>query len=77
MGEKKKTPESCCRWVSDEVFDGADNSLVLEKQISITLNCQFDLKMYPFDSQTCTFIYYVANGDDVSFKVVSPFFFNY
>lgn len=70
----EKTTESGCCWISEEVFDGADNTLVLEKHISFTLNCQFNLNMYPFDSQRCTFVYYVTNGDDVCFKLVSLFF---
>lgn len=60
-------------WIalSDEVFDGADNSLISEWPTSVTLNCQFKLQMYPFDIQTCPFVYYFSNVVNFSFIVVN------
>lgn len=34
-----------------EVYSGLENPLTVRRKYSITFQCQFDLKMYPFDQQ--------------------------
>ncbi|XP_037783103.1 uncharacterized protein LOC119579386 [Penaeus monodon] len=36
-----------------EVYSGPENPLTVRRKYSITFQCQFDLKMYPFDQQYC------------------------
>ncbi|XP_063860220.1 uncharacterized protein LOC135100807 isoform X2 [Scylla paramamosain] len=67
-------PDDTSRVTKEQVFDGAHNSLVLHKPISITLNCQFYLRTYPFDDQQCSFVYFLYNGNNVSFILNSVMF---
>ncbi|XP_069159991.1 LOW QUALITY PROTEIN: uncharacterized protein [Procambarus clarkii] len=36
-----------------EVYSGPENPISVRRKYSITFQCQFDLKMYPFDEQFC------------------------
>ncbi|KAG7175156.1 Glycine receptor subunit beta-like 2 [Homarus americanus] len=36
-----------------EVYSGLENPISVRRKYSITFQCQFDLKMYPFDEQFC------------------------
>ncbi|XP_071540676.1 uncharacterized protein [Panulirus ornatus] len=36
-----------------EVYTGPENPMSVRRKYSITFQCQFDLKMYPFDEQFC------------------------
>ncbi len=37
----------------NELFDGAENPLVYTRVYSLDLQCNFELKWYPFDFQEC------------------------
>ncbi|XP_042210813.1 gamma-aminobutyric acid receptor subunit delta-like [Homarus americanus] len=36
-----------------EVYSGLENPISVRRKYSVTFQCQFDLKMYPFDEQYC------------------------
>ena len=36
------------------VFPGSGNPLLLQQELSITFQCQFDLQWFPFDNQRCS-----------------------
>lgn len=59
-----------CPGLSEEVFDGANNTFVYERQMSVSFTCPFYLKMYPFDTQSCRFFYYLSNVDNVIITLV-------
>ncbi|XP_066940763.1 LOW QUALITY PROTEIN: uncharacterized protein [Macrobrachium rosenbergii] len=46
MGDNKEPEEY-------EVYAGPENPISVRRKYSITFQCQFDLKMYPFDVQYC------------------------
>ena len=37
----------------DQIFEGIENPLLMKNYITANLDCTFDLRMYPFDSQVC------------------------
>ncbi|MPC32133.1 Glycine receptor subunit alpha-2 [Portunus trituberculatus] len=75
--EHAPLPDDTTSVTKDEIFDGTNNPLVLRLPISITLNCQFYLRTYPFDDQQCTFVYFLNNGNNVSFILNSVAFTGY
>ncbi|XP_063874968.1 uncharacterized protein LOC135108154 isoform X2 [Scylla paramamosain] len=52
----------------DVFFPGSSNPLVLHREFTTTLMCTFDLTLYPFDTQSCPMLLYVA---DYTFQYVS------
>ncbi|XP_066975450.1 uncharacterized protein [Macrobrachium rosenbergii] len=62
-GQKLTEPEPDDDQLLDEdvFYSGTDNLLMLEREITVTLMCNFDMTMYPFDSQKCTLKFYVGD----------------
>ena len=58
-------------YISDDTFDGNTNPLTVENIFLINLVCNFDLKLYPFDSQQCLIITYL-DGVTEEFVVLNP-----
>ncbi|XP_066975374.1 uncharacterized protein [Macrobrachium rosenbergii] len=54
-------PDDDKRLDEDVFFSGSGNLLMLERELTVTLMCTFDLTMYPFDSQRCPLIFYVGD----------------
>ncbi|KAK8389663.1 hypothetical protein O3P69_008981 [Scylla paramamosain] len=54
--------------LADVFFPGSSNPLVLHREFTTTLMCTFDLTLYPFDTQSCPMLLYVA---DYTFQYVS------
>ncbi|XP_047474147.1 uncharacterized protein LOC125028711 [Penaeus chinensis] len=40
----------------DDEYKGSENILVQEQEVTLTVRCQFDLQMYPFDQQRCAIV---------------------
>ena len=38
---------------SDSIYSGSDNPLILQTDYTITFACNFQLQIYPFDTQVC------------------------
>ncbi|XP_070000776.1 uncharacterized protein [Penaeus vannamei] len=45
----------------ETVFSGQNNSLVLEQELTLTSTCQFELRMYPLDSQSCSLTFIIED----------------
>ncbi|XP_063871034.1 uncharacterized protein LOC135106185 [Scylla paramamosain] len=54
--ESTPLPDDITRVREDEVYPGETNSLKLEQNYRVTFTCDMRLQLYPFDTQTCTFI---------------------
>ncbi|XP_042861692.1 glutamate-gated chloride channel-like [Penaeus japonicus] len=49
---------------------GSDNLLVQEEEVTLTIRCQFDLQMYPFDRQRCALIIKIQDLFDDFFTFI-------
>ena len=38
-------------------YSGRDNPLVFQDEATLTFKCYFELRMYPFDRQTCFLVF--------------------
>ncbi|KAG0726657.1 Gamma-aminobutyric acid receptor subunit gamma-4 [Chionoecetes opilio] len=54
--ESGPEPDDISRFKEDEVYPGETNSLKLEQNYWVQVSCYMLLEMYPFDTQTCSFI---------------------
>ncbi|XP_053634161.1 uncharacterized protein [Cherax quadricarinatus] len=48
----------------DKLYSGAEQSIRLEQQYTVSFMCRFRLQMYPFDIQQCLLDYSVTNMQD-------------
>ncbi len=53
-GERELSPEH--ELFNDQLFAGAENSLMMKRSFSINFECQFRMYYYPFDDQVCHMI---------------------
>ncbi|CAL4182703.1 unnamed protein product, partial [Meganyctiphanes norvegica] len=71
-------PDNDENYKEDDVFDSAKSLLVLIRQLTVQSECQFDLFLFPFDTQTCYMVIFlngqmkkyltlVAEGDGVTY----------
>ncbi|KAK3886783.1 hypothetical protein Pcinc_008796 [Petrolisthes cinctipes] len=42
--------------LADDVYNGEDNSVVMQEKQIISFRCHLDLQLYPFDTQRCSII---------------------
>ncbi|ROT70079.1 putative leucine zipper transcription factor-like protein 1 isoform X2 [Penaeus vannamei] len=61
-------PSDDTRVTKAVVFPGLGNPLLLRQELSITFQCQFDLRWFPFDNQKCSLSFRL---NDVESKLVS------
>ena len=56
------------------LFEGSENDLVMNQRFKINYRCDFFLKNYPFDSQTCNFILLMKlkGNHSIKFAKMSP-----
>ena len=48
-----------------EIYEGSENSIVMETLIKATFVCTFsDIENYPFNSETCYFQLFIAGSDN-------------
>ena len=50
------TKSSQYELIETAYYKGSENPLEYSREFHIAINCQFDLQIYPFDSQTCTIL---------------------
>ena len=59
--------------LSDRVFSGKNNSIILVQKITIRSTCQYRLSLYPFDQQKCSLIFSIPESD-IRYQLVQVFF---
>ncbi|XP_069989629.1 glutamate-gated chloride channel subunit beta-like [Penaeus vannamei] len=57
-------PDDRRRSVENAVFSGSTNKLIYEREETLTIMCYYDLRMYPFDDQECSFTLSVQDMSD-------------
>ena len=57
--------------IENVVFNGSYNPLILIQRMKIKYDCRFDVKKFPFDSQTCSFIMKINQQKMTSVRFIS------
>ncbi|XP_071548102.1 uncharacterized protein [Panulirus ornatus] len=58
------------------IFSGANNSLEMSQSYAVMYTCDFDLLMFPFDTQNCT-MYFMLVSASASYMTLVPSLANY
>ena len=53
------------------IFSGSDNPFVMSRSYDVEWICDYDMRWYPFDSQTCTMVF-VPEGNSGEFVELVP-----
>ncbi|CAL4084719.1 unnamed protein product, partial [Meganyctiphanes norvegica] len=63
MKNEEPLPEDLQNLSEDIIYDGGGNTLELTKEMTVSFQCQFDLGMYPFDTQVCSLTFFLDGLD--------------
>ncbi|XP_071524576.1 LOW QUALITY PROTEIN: uncharacterized protein [Panulirus ornatus] len=54
-------PDDDANYSEDELYSGANSTVKLVQQYTVTAMCQFQLHAYPFDTQKCSLVYSIPD----------------
>ena len=70
-------PDDTSLAVEALIYEGVDSRIIMTREYFVKFNCEFDLLMYPFDTQICNmqlqvFRHWMISAIHFQFRVVRP-----